>query len=337
MNDTPTTETDVQLAKQEPGTQPEEHSTDGQSTSRRGKQTITRRTVMKQLGAGVLGSLLAAEQVDAADLESDAGSGRWINEQTGAGYPDAEYGISVAIYEDPAVESHNRDRVAYIYEKFQYILDQLFGYRAIDGWLLTHYRTSKEATEAGNSKGGEFGAYDVKYMLQNEDWYTDPGHDVQVWLTPKAHEYVEVCRSPYRCQEDVRMWRYNEVRGGSGSFGAGTGWKATKPAASNKPNPKRVVAHGAAMELLHCLIDGNHETVRGLHDRNNEHYLGTLICEHNPDYGDEVGYYASPIAAGSETWNKGNCSTPVNRKNGITFTLSRCTKEAVKRTLRAHR
>ncbi len=261
-----------------------------------------------------------------------AQSGRTELRSTRRGNYEGNEGVDLAVYR---AQTDRDGPIDLFYEKAQYMFEQLRSEGIISGWRVTLYDTDRASTDRktddDNDDGdGSWGAYDVHDILTDEGW-TD--EDVAIWFTARAKIW----------DESEGQFEWQEVGGGSAGyrtpFDSGEiaqGWM------SMKNDDDRVVAHGASMELMHTMVDGSlapvqecsgadeHDDDSG-HGHGGEHALGDAIYEYNEDYG-ESGYFGSPIAAGPSTWEQGACASGVDEKDGITFTLSECTKRATEYT-----
>ncbi len=205
---------------------------------------------------------------------------------------------------------------------------------------MTVYDTDRASTDRktddDNDDGdddGKWGAYDLHQVLEDEGW-TD--EDVAVWFTGEAKIWND-------SEEQFEWQPIDEAApgalgsaGGRSPFDSDTiaqGWAGMRDSYSD-----RSLAHTAAMEMLHTMVDDDLDPVKecsGAHDHDDdhggEHSLGNAIYEYNDDYGAE-GYYETPLGSGPDSWDEGACTAPVDSDDGDTFTLSECTKRAVEYT-----
>jgi hypothetical protein len=151
--------------------------------------------------------------------------------------------------------------------------------------------------------------------------------DLGLWFTEQAKVW----------NADTETHEWQSVRGGSAGYQTAfdpDGRATIAPAWMSTANSDdRVVAHGASMEMMHAMVDGGLGPVQQCHGGHGEHSLGNAVYEYNGDYG-QWGHFGSPIAAGPHTWERGACASGVDEKDGITFTLTPCTKLAVRQTKR---
>jgi len=265
---------------------------------------------------GFVGLLGCVSLLSVVGVQRASAAGRRELDSASSGDYAGDAGVDLAVYR---AQTDRTAAVDLFYEKAQYMLEQLRSEGIVTGWRVTLYDTDRASID--NNRGGDWGSYDVHRILADEGW-TD--EDVALWFTQRAKVW----------DEDAGEHQWQTVGGGSAGyrtpFDAGTiaqGWMSTKN------DDDRVVAHGASMELMHTMVDGGLAPVADCHGGHGEHSLGDAVHEYNDDYG-AVGYYGSPIAAGPHTWERGMCANDVDEKDGITFTLTHCTKRAVEYTKR---
>jgi hypothetical protein len=274
---------------------------------------VGRRSTLKAATAGV------ASTLGLTTLTGDAAAAsRSLYSYDSAGSYGGCGGVRVALYKDPTAQD---SAFGNVYDKAKNIFDQLYQDDRIDGWFVVAYTTDRYAKDT--NKSGGFGAYDVADMLEEEGWTYD---DIGMWICEGAYLWDDL--------EDTYYWK-KPIGGGSAgwqtAFDPDSKSKIAPCWMSTKNDSDRVVAHGASMEMMHASIDGDLTRVKDEHDYTNEHHLGDAIYEYNDHYG-QWGYFGSPIAAGEESWNNGDCSNDVSTKDGITFSLTGCTKRSVEYT-----
>jgi len=201
------------------------------------------------------------------------------------------------------------------------ILSIFYSAETIQGFHAIHYQD--DLTHEDHHKTGDLGAHDVEEELVEAGW-NDPDI-LSMGYVNEAFLWDEL--------NDEYYWA--QVEGGSAQAACYfdpnsdmvTSWKAQYPSSDHgyESDNIRWSAHGAAMELLHALIEADLIS-------SSEHELGKLIQEYNTYYGLD-GRFGSPIAAGPSTWDSGPCKNDDNPtesdRDGVTFTMTSCTRDAV--------
>jgi hypothetical protein len=298
-----------------------------------GEDDISRRSVLDSLGSGdsdgghasrrgllrgVAAGGLAVGGLGLSTGTAAAASRTQLQSATNGAYG-VRQGVDMAIYR---AQTERTAAVDLFFEKATDMLDQLVAADIIPGWRVRLYDTDRDSVD--NNRGEDWGAYDVKRIYEDEGW-TD--EDLGLWFTEEAKVW----------NADTETHELQSVRGGSAGYQTAfdPDSRATIAPAwmSTKNSDDRVVAHGASMEMMHAMVDGGLAPVQQCHGGHGEHSLGNAIYEYNGDYG-QWGHFGSPIAAGPHTWERGACASGVDEKDGITFTLTPCTKLAVRQTKR---
>lgn len=277
----------------------------------RGARTpLSRRGLLRGVAAG--GLAVGGQRLSVGDAAA-TGTRQQLESESEGDYAGPE-GVDVAVYRAQT----DRDAAVDLFvEKAGDVLGQLADGDIITGWRVTLYDTDRDSVD--NNKGENWGAYDVGRIYSDEGW-TD--EDLGLWFTGEAKIW------------DASQGAYEWQSVGGGSAGWQTAFDPDSTAEiapcwmSTGNDDDRVVAHGASMEMMHAMIDGGLGPVADCHGGHGEHSLGDAIYEYNEDYG-ATGFYGSPIAAGPHTWQHGSCAAGVTGKDGVTFTLTPCTKRAV--------
>ncbi len=288
----------------------EENSESGQDD----KAPLSRRGLLR----GVVAGGVAAGGLGLSVGSAAAASRQQVREISAGDYSDPA-GIDMAIYR---AQTNRTGAIDLFYEKAQHIFGQLTSEDIITGWRITMYDTSRDSVD--NNKGENWGSYDVKRIYDDEGW-TD--EDLGLWFTGEAKIW----------DKSAGTYNWESVSGGSAGYQTAfdpDSRSKIAPCWMSTSNPDdRVVAHGASMEIMHAIVDGGLGPVSDCHGGHGEHSLGDAVYEYNEDYG-ESGFYGSPLASGPHTWQKGSCAAGVSEKNGVTFTLTPCTKQATEYTKR---
>lgn len=288
-----------------------------------GSTVSTRRAFLRRGFAAVGASALASTGVG-ADLRSGADDAtRHRLRVVTAGAVDRPSSVRFEFLENDTVT--DPDDAARVFDHLvSDVLRTFVESGTIAGFSAVHYRDDLPYRD--HDRTTAFDYRDVWTSLADAGW-NDP----------------DVLSLAYVGRADVWNWetaRFQNRRATDGAAVLGSyhdpaanavAWKAQHRPAEGRDHVRRA-AHGAAMELLHALVD--HRLLEG-----SEHQLGGLIEEYNDFYG-HSGRFASPLAAGPATWASGPCRTDDDPTyadaDGVTFTMTPCTRRAVAETVAHH-
>lgn len=281
-----------------------------------GSAGATRRAFLRR-GLAVAGASALSATTAAAELAPGTdGASRRVHTEVSAGAVDRPSAVRFAFLENDSVDDAN-DAARVFEHLVGDVLREFHAAGTIAGFQAVHYRDDLRYRD--HDRTAEFDYRDVWTTLTDAGW-NDP----------------DVLTMAYVGEADVWDWdaaRYRR-RGTTGGAAVAecyhdpganvVAWKAQHHPASGRDHVRRA-AHGAAMEVLHALVD--HRLVEGT-----EHELGALVEEYNAFYG-HAGRFASPLAAGPDTWRSGPCRTggapTYADADGVTFTMTPCTRAAV--------